>query len=125
MREIEFRGKTVDGSGWVYGSYDNNWKGIGKHYIYSTIGRKIECFQVIPETIGQFTGVVDRGGKRIYENDEVEIDKELANLFDIEQRGIIQYHMGSFFVGHGQHSDVYRITDAGGQFRGLVINNVK
>ena len=64
MREIKFRGKRVDNSKWVYGYY----LVAGGIPFISTFGEK-EPIAVIPETVGQYTGLHDKNGKEIYEGD--------------------------------------------------------
>ena len=63
MREILFRGKRVDNGEWVYG--DLSQHKTGKKFI--KCGSAIHSYEVIPKSIGQYTGLTDKNAKKIFE----------------------------------------------------------
>lgn len=75
MREILFRGKHEDTSEWVFGSLHIQNSEIDRngyqHLEYRILSFRGEIDYVIPSTIGQFTGLYDKNGKRIWEGDIV------------------------------------------------------
>ncbi|MCK0201342.1 YopX family protein [Ornithobacterium rhinotracheale] len=68
MREIKFRGQCRNGE-WKYGHFIN-WLGIPKIFEDDNYNEPND-FIVMPKTIGQFTGLVDRDNNELYEGDIV------------------------------------------------------
>lgn len=94
MREILFRGNRVDGRGWIYGylTYDN-WGRMCILEYDEKEGRpdKMTTSPVIPETVGQFTGLVDKNGTKIFEGDIVLGASGIT-------RGIVEFGIGRFGI---------------------------
>ena len=97
MREILFRGKTDDGE-WVYGSFCmdareqfNGLCGVdGFIRLYDKAKGKMQTYEVDRETVGQYTGLLDKHGKRIFEGDIVKVD---------EKNYEVKFILGQFFIG--------------------------
>ncbi len=94
MREILFKAKRIDNGEWVVGQYVNTcYPGNDKETGYFIVVYPNEYHEIYTSTLCQFTGLCDKNGNKIWENDIVTCQTKYGG--DI---GKVVFHNGKFCV---------------------------
>lgn len=108
MHDIKFRGKDIKTGEWRYGYYVPGIEGNDKHYIVDGLGTALfgsspyalTVTEVVPETVGQYTGIDDKNSKGMYTGDVVRVlYTDWAGKLDSDPRTLEQYLIDKASVG--------------------------
>ena len=124
-RTIKFRGKSIYSEDWLYGSLvkiEKDRYAVIPPLNNIEIGKSIGMYEVYPETVGQFTGLLDKDGKEIYEGD---ILHTITFGFNPEEyTAIILYRNCSFQLSNGRNLFYFGQSDLTKMDDTIVIGNI-
>lgn len=107
-REHEFRG--FDGTKWYYGDLEYNRKDdVARIHTYKDDGSYNKQYLVDPYTVGEFTGMKDKHGKKVFEGDVV---RRKESAFGYVKTGVVKYdcHLGAFILEYESYGETCKST---------------
>lgn len=107
MREILFRGKSERFGNWIEGSLivSRNLESGQLEYLIAPLSAYYtEVKKVDPETVGQYTGLTDKNGTKIFEGNILQFDY-IGNNLGVNGIALVSFQNGKFGVEWGYHKE--------------------
>ena len=97
MREILFRGKREDNGEWIVGNlFVPDKENTPTQICIGTNVVRI-TYDILPETVGQYTGLTDKNGTKIFEGDIIQSEERAISFGSY--RAVVEFKDGAFLGG--------------------------
>lgn len=114
-REILFKGKRKDTKDWVFGHLVQCVDIAlifprGKEFYYDELEKfafDMTAYEVIPKTVGQYTGIKDKNGKKIFEGDVILLEEHMD--FSYSGTGPVEFYDGIWYVAGDLQNRLYEL----------------
>lgn len=138
MREILFRAKWMDKGEWIEGYYCkisettyafaedyDKYPVPVHHYILQEnmtdwgLPNRFWQYEIDPETLCQYTGLKNKNGKKIWENDIIRVENSVD-----EGTGVVVFYEGVWYVDRGVNNSLYNIALYDDEAEIYIIGNI-
>lgn len=129
MRKILFRGKILGGEKWVEGWLkpftNGGYDGKDDRLCIQNGSHSFDIYEVDPKTVGQYTGLKDKNGTKIFEGDIIHCVAELddANMVVIFENGEFRMILCDRYKSRIEDSGYYSIRNFDKEVIGNIYDN--
>lgn len=130
IREIIFRGKWINNGEWLHGDYVHRPETPQRAESHFICLNGFNLLQVDPSTVGQYTGLKDRNGMRIFEGDVLKSAYTkrpyvvcFGEYTHIDDDGCVESEFGWYNIEKRGYKTAFRNPDAWGTVIGNIHDN--